>query len=74
MASKEITTPVNAKVDFEVNAKIKMQLALKKKIDEKPIDRERHLGIMIEERFQLDEALKNKQMTFPELIKFLRKV
>jgi hypothetical protein len=71
--AKEITTPVNAKVDFEINAKIKMELALKKKIDEKPIDRERHLGIMIEDCFQIREALKTKKMTFPELIKFLRK-
>jgi len=71
--AKEITTPVNAEVDFEVNEKIKTQLALKKKLDEKPIDRKRHLGIMIEERFELDNALQNKKMSFNELIQFLNK-
>jgi len=71
--AKEITTPVNAEVDFEVNEKIKTQLALKKKLDEKPIDRKRYLGIMIEERFELDKALQNKKMSFKELINFLNK-
>lgn len=71
--AKEITTPVNAEVDFDVNEKIKTQLALKKKLDEKPIDRKRHLGIMIEERFELDKALQNKKMSFKELIHFLNK-
>jgi len=68
-----MATPVNAEVDFEVNEKIKTQLALKKKLDEKPIDRKRHLGIMIEERFELDNALQNKKMSFNELIQFLNK-
>ena len=71
--AKEITTPVNAEVDFEVNEKIKTQLALKKKLDEKPIDRKRHLGIMIEERHELDNALQNKKMSFKELLHFLNK-
>lgn len=71
--SKEITTPVNAEVDFEVNEKIKTKLALQKKLDEKPIDRKRYLGIMIEERFELDKALQNKKMSFKELIHFLNK-
>lgn len=71
--AKEITTPVNAEVDFEVNEKIKTKLALQKKLDEKPIDRKRYLGIMIEERFELDKALQNKKMSFKELINFLNK-
>jgi len=71
--AKEITTPVNAEVDFEVNEKIKTKLALQKKLDEKPIDRKRYLGIMIEERFELDKALQNKKMSFIELINFLNK-
>ena len=71
--AKEITTPVNAEVDFEVNEKIKTKLALQKKRDEKPIDRKRYLGIMIEERFELDKALQNKKMSFKELINFLNK-
>lgn len=71
--AKEITTPVNAEVNFEVNEKIKTKLALQKKLDEKPIDRKRYLGIMIEERFELDKALQNKKMSFKELIHFLNK-
>lgn len=71
--AKEITTPINAEVDFEVNEKIKTKLALQKKLDEKPIDRKRYLGIMIEERFELDKALQNKKMSFIELINFLNK-
>lgn len=71
--AKEITTPVNAEVDFDVNENIKTKLALQKKLDEKPIDRKRYLGIMIEERFELDKALQNKKMSFKELINLLNK-
>ncbi len=69
----ESTTKTVVSYDTELDLTISMDVKRARKSDEKSPTKERTLGIMIEERYELNKALANKKMTFPELIKFLRK-
>lgn len=59
--------------DTELDLTISMDVKRARKSDDKSPTKERTLGIMIEERHELNKALKNKKMSFKDLIYFLNK-
>lgn len=57
----------------ELDLTISMDVKRARKSNENSDTKERTLGIMIEERCELNKALSNKKMSFRELINFLNK-
>ena len=78
MANNSLTKTV-VSYDTELDLTISTEVKRERKQVEDPenktpkVTKERYLGIMIEERYELNKALKNKKMTFKELIHFLNK-
>lgn len=63
-----MTTKTQIEIDFDVNNKIKSEIAKQRKLGKIEVTKERHLGIMIEERQQLEHHLKTKKLTFKNFL------
>lgn len=71
MAPTDLKTKALVEIDFNIHEAIGTQVKLSRKTTNSELTKERTMGIMVEERHQLQHALESKKMTFDELIKFL---
>lgn len=75
MANNSFTKTVvsyDTELDLTISTEVKRERKQTDSNDSK-VTKERYLGIMIEERHELNKALQNKKMSFIELINFLNK-
>jgi hypothetical protein len=73
--AEQLDKTINVLIDFDTHAELMSDLNKKRKLGTiKDVNNKRIYGVMIEERFKLDKALKRKKMTFAELLSFLNKV
>jgi hypothetical protein len=73
--AEQLDKTINVLIDFDTHAELMTDLNKKRKLGTiKDVNNKRIYGVMIEERFKLDKALKRKKMTFSELLSFLNKV
>jgi len=72
MSNKSFTKTV-VLYDTELDLTISTDVKRERKLSESTVTKERYLGTMIEEHHELNKALKNKKMSFKELIHFLNK-
>ena len=71
MAPTNLKTKALVELDFNTHETIATNVKLIRKTTNKELTKERAMGIMVEERHQLQGALEAKKMSFQELLAFL---
>lgn len=62
------TTKAQIEVDFDINETLRSEVNKKRKFENSEVTKERHVGLMVENQFKLQQILDKKKMTFDELL------
>lgn len=62
------TTKTQIEVDFDTNEALRSEVNKQRKFENSEITKERHIGIMVENQFKLQQLLQKKKMTFDDLL------
>ena len=72
--SNGLTLMVQVELDFGINAELKTHVALNKKLGVTKENKERTLGIMIEQQFTIQQLLEEQALSFNDLLLLIKNV